>query len=253
MTQLSLKLVALVSMLMDHLAKAVFCTGILSDILGFSGDLYLRTMMMAVGRLAFPIFAWFAAEGCKKTTDPKKYLLRMLIFALLSEIPFRLCFYGRVSGFTTSNVIFTFLYAACGIFATQWLLQKKVPYALSVLVPSLFAVAICWIQYTDYNAWGCALVLLLYYMPGEKGKLLLLGTWITLFQLIWKGSNGGSLTWIYGNDYNLLLQWMVEMLSVLFLAAYNGKKGTDKPWAKWLFYVFYPVHLMILYLIRISL
>lgn len=253
MTQLSLKLVALLSMLMDHLAKVLLSTGIFSDALGVSMDLYLRTMMIAVGRLAFPIFAWFTAEGCKKTKDPKKYLLRMLIFAILSEIPFRLCFYGRVASFTTSNVLFTFLFAACAIFAAQWLQTKRIPYPFAVMVPSVAAMVICWVQYTDYNAWGCALVLLLYYMPNEKGRLLALGSWITLFQLIWKGSNGGTLTWISGNDYNLLLQWVVEMLAVLFLAAYNGEKGSDKPWAKWLFYVFYPVHLLLLYLIRMAL
>lgn len=252
MTQLSLKLVALFSMLLDHLAKAVLFTGALSGVLGVSGDLHLRTMMMAVGRLAFPIFAWFTAEGCKKTKAPKKYLLRMLIFAILSEIPFRLCFYGRITGFITGNVIFTFLFSALAIFASQWLREKKLPYGLAVLIPSLIAMAACWMIYTDYNAWGCALVLLLYYMPNEKGRLLGLGAWITLFQLIWKGSNGGSLTWISGNDYNLLLQWMVEMLAVLFLAAYNGEKGSDKPWAKWLFYWFYPIHLLLLYLIRMA-
>lgn len=253
MTQFSLKLVALLSMVLDHLAKAVLSTGVLSGTLGVSGDLHLRTMMMAIGRLAFPIFAWFTAEACKKTKAPKKYLLRMLIFALLSEIPFQLCFYGSVSGFTTGNVMFTFLFAACAIFSSEWLTGKKVPYWISVLLPSIAAMAICWILYTDYNAWGCGLVLLLYYMPNEKGRLLLTGSWITLFQLIWKGNNGGMLTWLSGNDYNLLIQWMVEMLSILFLASYNGEKGTNKPWAKWMFYVFYPVHLLLFYLIRMAL
>lgn len=252
MTQLSLKLLALFSMLMDHLAKAVLSTGVLSDVLGVSGDLHLRTMMMAVGRLAFPIFAWFVAEGCKKTKDPKKYLLRMLIFALLSEIPFRLCFYGRLSSVVTGNVMFTFLFAACSIYVSHWLVEKKIPYEVAVLAPSVASMAVCWFLYTDYNAWGCALVLLLYYMPNEKGRLLITGTWITLFQLVWKGSNNG-LSWVSGNDYNLLLQWLVEMLAVLFLAAYNGEKGKNKPWTKWLFYVFYPTHLLILYLIRIAL
>lgn len=252
MTQLSLKLVALFSMLLDHLAKVVLSKGVLVDLLGVSGDFYLRTMMMAVGRLAFPIFAWFVAEGCKKTKNPKKYLLRMLVFAVLSEVPFQLCFYGAATRgvqLALHNVMFTFLFAAGAIFLSEFLREKKVPYGLAVLLPCVAAMAICWWQYTDYNAWGCALVLLLYFVPGEKGQLLVLGAWITLFQLLWKGSTGYGLSWLGGNDYNLLLQWMVELLAVLFLAAYNGEKGSHKPWSKWLFYGFYPVHLVLLYLL----
>lgn len=254
MTQFSLKIVALCSMLLDHLAKVVLSSGVLTDVLGYSTDLWLRTMMMAVGRLAFPIFAWFTAEGCKKTKHPGKYLLRMLMFAVLSEVPFQLCFYGAYSrglSLACHNVIFTMLFAACAIFASKWLAQKRVPYAAAVLIPAVLVLALCWWQYTDYNAWGAALILLLYYMPNEKGRLITMASWVTVFILIWHGWSGQGFSWISGNNYGLLLQWLVEMLVVPLLATYNGEKGMDRPWGKWLFYVFYPAHLLILFLIRL--
>lgn len=247
MTQFSLKIIALVSMLLDHTAKVLLPTGVLIPYVGVSGDLFLRTMMMAFGRLSFPIFAWFVAEGCRKTKHPGKYLLRIGVFAILSELPFQYCFYGAaVRGVSLGchNVMFTFLLAVGAImigeaFAKQFPLWIK-------LIPAVFAVALGWYFRTDYNAWGVLLVLLLYYIPEERERLLMLLGWITVFQLIWHGWNGAELSWLSGKDQGLLLQWLIEILAVPILACYTGEKGRG---SKWLFYLFYPLHLTVLYLL----
>lgn len=253
MTQFSLKLLALFCMLADHVSKVILSGGVLIPYIGAEADLWLRTMLEVIGRIAFPIFAWFTAEGCKKTKNPTRYLLRLLIFAVLSEVPFQLCFYG--AGYlgvrlACHNVIFTMLLGACAIICGQYL-EKKLPPLVACLIPGLIAVALGWILYTDYNAWGVALIILLYYLKGEKERLLLLLCWCTVFMLIWHGYNGNTLIWFTGaNNYKLLLQWIGTLFSVGFLATYNGERGRS---CKWLFYVFYPVHLLLIYLIRIAL
>ena len=251
MTQFSLKLLALFCMFCDHLSKVVLSTGVLIPVLGAEGSLWLRTMLEVVGRIAFPIFAWFTAEGCHKTNDPRKYLLRLSVFALISEIPFQLCFYGGAPsalqlGF--HNVIFTMLLGAAGILVGQRLKETKIPDGIAVLLPAIVAIALGWLLHTDYNAWGVGLIIMLYYLKEDREKLIFLACWITVFQLIWHGWNGEMLVWLSSkSNYKLLLQWLGGLFSVGFLATYNGGKGRG---AKWLFYVFYPVHLILLYLIR---
>ena len=238
-------------MLCDHLSKVVLSTGIMTSVLGVEGELWLRTMLEVVGRIAFPIFAWFTAEGCRKTKNPGKYLLRLTLFALISEIPFQLCFYAGTPGnlqLGFHNVIFTMLLGALGILAGERLKEKKVPAMVAVVLPAVIVVLLGWGLHTDYNAWGVALIIMLYYLKEDRERLIFLACWITVFQLIWHGWNGQMLVWLSSkSNYKLLLQWLGGLFSVGFLATYNGEKGRG---SKWLFYVFYPLHLQILYLIR---
>ncbi|NLC03985.1 MAG: TraX protein, partial [Tissierellia bacterium] len=91
MSILILKIIALISMVIDHYG-AIFQSGI---------DIY-----RIIGRLAFPIYAFLLVEGYTHTRDVKKYGRRLLIFALVSELPFDLAFYGKLS-FTHQNIFFT--------------------------------------------------------------------------------------------------------------------------------------------------
>ena len=76
-------------------------------------------MLTHIGRIAFPIFAFLLAEGARHTHDPKKYLLRLLVFAVLSEIPFDLMYGGTVFYPYHQNVLWTFLIALSGVFLTR--------------------------------------------------------------------------------------------------------------------------------------
>ncbi len=251
MTCFSLKMIGLLAMFCDHLAKVVLSTGVLIPYLGVETELWIRTILLVVGRMAFPIFAWFTAEGCRKTSNPKRYLLRLLLFAVLSEIPFQLCFYGgAVSQLTPGchNVIFTLFLGALGILLGQRLRQRGLPVWFGMLLPALMAVWLGFYLTTDYNGWGVALVIMLYYLKDERYQLIFLTCWATLFMLIWHGWNGEVLVWLSGkNHYLLILEWLGCLFSVGFLLSYNGEKGKG---GKWLFYIFYPMHLLLLYLIR---
>lgn len=245
MTQFSLKVLALVCMLCDHVAKVVLTTGVLTPWLGIEGNLRLYTALTVIGRIAFPIFAWFVAEGCRKTKDPIKYILRLLLFALLSEVPFQLCFFGTLElGY--HNVIFTLLLGALGALIGKHFMEKH-PRWLGACVSGIAVMALAYFLYTDYGAWGVGLILVLFYLPEEKPRLLFLAAWISVFQLIFHGSH----VWLQGGDrYYLLLQWLGALTSVLLLTMYHGEKGRG---GKWLFYWFYPIHLLLLYGIRLLL
>lgn len=250
MTQSSLKRLAMGSMLCDHTAKVVLSTDVLQTVLGMAANQWLLTLMEVFGRLAFPIFAWFVAEGCRKTGNFPKYLARMTIFAVLSEAPFQLCFYrtGEYGlRFGCHNVMFTLLLAAAGIYVANTLLAHGVPELAATLVPGIMAAELGGMLQTDYNAWGVALVLMLYYLPGNRQRLILLGGWMTVFMLFWHGWDGQTLLWLHRSGYKLLIQWLGGLCAVPFLATYQGKQGRS---SKWVFYCFYPVHLLTLYGIR---
>lgn len=252
MTQFSLKLLAMIAMLLDHMAKVVLQAGLLAPWIGLENELLLRNFMIITGRMALPIFAWFTAEGCRRTSNMRKYMLRLLVFAVLSEVPFQLCFYGayeRGIHFGCHNVMFTLLLAVGAVYFGACLERRKIPQMVAHWGPACAAMLLGWFLYTDYNAWGVALVLGIYYMPEKKGKLLFLAVWITVFQLIWHGWNGNGFNWLSGAGSLQLLYWLGAMFSVPLLAAYSGARGRC---GKWMFYVFYPVHLMILFLITLA-
>lgn len=249
MTQFALKLIALLAMLLDHIAKLLPVADRLSPLFGMESARMLQDAMVIIGRMAFPMFAWFVAEGCRKTSSLRKYALRLAVFALLSEVPFQLCFYGGVAGLKLAchNVMFTMLLAVLAIWTAQTLRNHRVPAAAADLLPAAVAIALGWFLHTDYNAWGVALILGLYYMRDRNGQYLWMAAWITVFQLIWHGWNGETLIWFTPSGSILLLYWIGALLSVPVLMTYSGEQGKK---CKWLFYVFYPSHLLLLFLLR---
>jgi hypothetical protein len=202
MTQSTLKRLAILFMFCDHFAKVVLSAGILRPVLGAAGNEQLMILLESVGRIAFPIFAWFVAEGCRKTHNFPRYLGRMAIFAVLSEAPFQYCFYAAGENglrLGCHNVMFTLLLAAAGIYASKLLENYEIPRMPAVLLPSILAVTLGWVLQTDYNAWGVALILMLYYLPEKKQRLILLACWMTVFMLLWtagtaKPSSGSGQT-----------------------------------------------------------
>ena len=105
LTGSTLKIIAMIAMLIDHIGAAVLVRVIRS-----TGDMSLYegyTILRKIGRIAFPIFCFLLVEGFIHSSDKKKYALRLGIFALLSEVPFDLAFQSKVVGFEYQNVFFT--------------------------------------------------------------------------------------------------------------------------------------------------
>ncbi len=105
-----LKLIAMASMVIDHVGDSFFPRQI---------------WMRAIGRIALPIFAFCIAEGFEKTRDQNRYLVRIGIFALLSEMPFDLVTKGRILEFSHQNVLLTFYWALLGLMCFEKLKAKK--------------------------------------------------------------------------------------------------------------------------------
>lgn len=208
----TLKIIAIITMLADHIGALLFPQIILFRI---------------IGRIAFPIFCFLLVEGFMHTRDVKKYALRLLLFAFISEIPFDLAFGGGSTiGFIPvnlyqQNVFFTlFLGLLALILITKYGYQR-----INIFFIILSCMLVASFLKTDYGEAGVLLIVLFYYSYGNILKVI--GS-VILFCLIFTGIQ------IYG------------ILSLIPLVLYNGKKGIT---FKYVFYVFYPAHLLILYAI----
>lgn len=200
-----LKCVAIVTMLIDHVG-AIF----------FPEYLVFRY----IGRIAFPIFCFLLVEGFFHTRDIRKYLFRLGIFALISEIPYDLAFRGTVLEFEKQNVFFTLFIGVAMMYALEKCSEWPVK-IVEVLLSMSFAVFLC----TDYSFKGILLISIYYFFRKYKWLKIGLGA-------VW------NLLWGEIQRYGILAS--------IPLAAYNGERGYP---LKYFFYVFYPLHLFVLYLI----
>lgn len=141
LSAMTLKYIAMATMLVDHMGYVLF-----------PWILWLR----CVGRIAFPIFAFQIAEGCIRTHDRRRYALRLLLFAVLTEVPFDLAFSGRPLDPSYQNVLWTLLAGALVCWAADW--AQRTPDALHLLRPRrrLPEPSGCWrsaIRTTAAGAW----------------------------------------------------------------------------------------------------
>jgi len=231
-TSSALHILAMVFMLCDHLWARVV-----------PGNDWLTW----VGRLAFPIFAFMIAEGYAHTSNVKKYAKRLLILALLSEIPFNLMYSSSFIYPFHQNVIWTFL-IALGLIHLIETLHRKGKIWLTIPVAAaaaLFATALGYIAMTDYYGAGVLTVLAFYFFRQKKwwcliGQLLCL--WYINVEML---SGLYYPVEVFGISFNLVQQ-SIAMLSLIFIWLYNGKKGYNAKWFRNFCYGFYPLHMLII-------
>ena len=216
-----LKIIAMVSMVFDHVGDMFF-----------PGMLWFRM----IGRLAMPIFSFCIAEGYVHTRDKNKYLLRMGLFALISEVPFDLAFEGKI-GFSHQNIMVTFFIAilALRLFDLNRGVRKEksgkystfrtLLGVLAVIAMAGFALLIK----ADYTIFAVIAVFLFYVLKDIR-QFARMGVGVAFL----------ALTRTMG-------YYCTTGLSLIPLLFYNGKRGKG---LKWLFYAFYPGHLLLLYLIK---
>lgn len=223
MSALSLKLIAIVAMTIDHLGYAIF------------PDVFI---LRWIGRLTFPIMAYFIGVGYNKTSDLKKYMITLAAFALLSEIPFNLLSGGSLYGGGV-NVLVTLLLGLVAIEISRRFRYSRWGY-LVVIIPALLADVL----HSDYGGGGVYLIFALWYFADHpKGLLWCVG--------IWSGVNFVSY-WMSTGTLNLgTITPLLALAAVPLLGAYNGDKGYTgyKPLLKYLFYLYYPLHMLVIGLI----
>ena len=209
MTTFLMKWIAVLTMITDHVGRMFF------------PDVHIFNI---IGRIAFPLFAFLLVEGFVHTGNLKKYMLRMLIFACISEIPYDLAMQETWLEFSRQNTIWTL---TLGLMMLA--LCRK--YQYSVWAVAGIAVVCCAaaaLLRFDYGAGGIVLILILYFLRDRQ--------WLKYLAML-----GLSVLWFGGTE-------IAAMISIIFMLAYNGKHGKNM---KYMFYWFYPVHLAVLFFIKI--
>ena len=205
----ALKWIAMVCMLIDHTGAVLF-------------PQYIQ--MRIIGRLAFPIYCFLLVEGAVHTKDIRKYELRLLAFALLSELPFDLAFYTRPD-FRHQNVFFTLFLGL--LVVEQYQKKRENLNSLLTFVIAIACMAAAELLNTDYGAAGIIFILLFYALYGRA--VLKQGAFVAMNFLL----------------YGISVQAYAG-IAALPMLLYNGKRG---PSMKYFFYLFYPLHLIGIYFI----
>lgn len=174
-----------------------------------------------IGRLAFPIFAFLCVEGIIHTRNPVKYMMQLGIFALISEIPFDMAFKGKIWDTSSQNIFFTLLLGVIAIYIMRQGALTTYKYSMIVILGFLAE-----LLSTDYGMLGVWLIVGLYMTRDEWWKMA-----VTLIVI------------------NVLLYGGIQSfgaLAILFIVLYDGTRGKGM---KYFFYIYYPVHILILFAI----
>ena len=221
-----LKIIAFVSMIVDHIG-AVF----------FPNIIWFRI----VGRIAMPIFAFFVAEGYFYTRNKSRYVITLFCFMLISWLPF--CF-GLGLALYKINILGVFLISLLGMFLIDKLKnakQSKVLFVSLIILYFIVVFAIDILGLIPEGVFGVAIPIVIYAFRDKKYiKFILSGVLLLIISLL-VVLDDARVGW--ENYYQF-----ASILALLPIAMYNGHKG--KLNLKYLFYVGYPVHLIILWILK---
>lgn len=240
----TLKLIAIITMIIDHGGTAVVgrylwslgcaealpggAITILPTVAQHTTVFYTYMIMRQIGRIAFPIYCFLLVEGLFRSKNVWKYELRLLLFAVISEIPFDLAIKNTLFDVTYQNVFFTLLIGLLTIHAMNTLFKRELNKAVKIFAEVAVAAAgalVAQFLHTDYGATGVLCIVCLYIFAGKKIGQMIAGCVAFFWEL-------------------------TAPLAFIPIAFYNGKRGWK---LKYLFYVIYPAHLLILYLVSVAL
>ena len=233
MTSFHLKIIALITMFIDHIGYVIF-----------PNHFWLRY----IGRIAFPIYAFLISEGLKKTSNIKKYLRNLLILALISELFYDLCFNKNINLLYKTNTVYTLFIASLSIY-----LYNKNSNSILKYLSLLLGLSISYILKTDYDILGVLLIFIFYFLHNKYEYLIYGIIWVNIKYL---SNISYILQYIFNkniylpniyviNSLGLYLFTIVPFLIIMF---YNNKKGKN---IKYIFYILYPLHLFILCIIKL--
>ena len=178
------------------------------------------SVFQLIGGLAVPVFAFLLVEGFIHTSDYRKYLLSLLIFALISEIPYDLAMSQTVFNPSSQNPLFTLTVCLIMLYGFRMFAGKKgiMYYLIQMLI---ILASLLWCSITHLNFGFCTVLLaaVYYLLYDRKGLRLLIGCFVSFI-------------------------YVTGPLSTYALWSYSGERGWNKN--KYLFYFIYPVHLIVL-------
>ena len=210
----TIKLIAISIMLFNHIGIIFFNK---------------TPIFLKIGEIAFPLFAFCVAEGFYYTSNRKKYLRNLFIFALITEPIFDLAFFNRIFWFH-QNVLFTLAFSVLFLMIYEHIKNnsKESNIVKGALIGFAFVLLllISIIAFTDHCFYGITLVFI-YYLFRDKPSIKFILAAILLL---------------------ISFQYKFALISIPILLLYNGKKGLNM---KYFFYSFYPGHLLILYILKL--
>ncbi len=229
MTINHIKLLAVITMLIDHVG------------LFFFPDIEL---LRIIGRIAFPLFAWLIANGAYHTKNIEKYILRLFGLALISQIPFTLANQTIGSPLLYLNVVFTLCFGLIAIYIITT--YKNI--AFSAIVTLLMCIAAEFIH-SDYGAFGVLSVVAFYLFFQNKlftilAQIVIFLVPFTIYAL--RNTFGLNIPYLY----TLSLNELYGLISLIFIINYKNK---TPPKMKRLFYYFYPLQYTMIYLLKLIL
>lgn len=204
----TLKMIAIITMIIDHIGYVYIPVGT-----------SYYTIFRAIGRISFPIFCFLIVEGFFHTRSHINYLIRLTVFAILSEIPFDLAFHKTLFYWDSQNVFITLALGLFAIFCLEEMNNRRV-FVIPLVLIFLAAV----LSHCDYGIGGVLLICMFYLTRHNPGIRVFLT--VLILYMFYNPSE------LYG------------AIALIPIMCYNGKRG---PSAKMIFYWLYPIHLLILY------
>ncbi len=229
MTTFTIKIIAIITMIIDHVGLFFF-----PHILLFR----------AVGRLSFPLFAWLIANGAIHTRNINNYAIRLFLLALISQIPFLYANLQENPSFEGLNVVFTLFLGLCVITVMKQS-SRKVIWVLA----TIGALVLSDVLRTDYGAAGILTIISYYLFYNKLNKMILAQVVILFFfpyvTIFFEASRHIDLSFYYLDSFYEFL----GLFSLIFIAKYNKKKGHQ---ARYLFYSFYPLQYVVILIMQLS-
>lgn len=221
MSSFAMRTIALLCMVVDHIGLSLFPSA---------------GLFRCVGRVAFPLYCFLLVQGYRHTRDARAYGRRLLLLALLSEIPFDLLIFGSVCSLTEQNVLFSLLLALMALAADD-ALREQPPLRMLALM------ALCvagMLTRTSFGWLGVALCLCFYEADGLR--MLICAAALLLIYSLSLAVSGVAQGWA--------LTSLCALVALPLIALYNGRPGPRPRLLTALFYAAYPLHLIGLVIIR---
>lgn len=238
LSSFALKIIAVISMLIDHIGAVFFPEA---------------TVLRLIGRLAFPIYCFLIAEGYTHTKNAPRYLLRLGAFALISEIPFNLAFGGKLFVLGGCNVFITLFLGLLAIMlfdtVRRW---EGVPCLASFVLALVPAALLCRAAdtlHSDYGKYGVMLIFIFFLFRENRTAAMLIFALCTILKYGLTSIGSPDALRLFdcaGSTWYLTLDktQLYCLLAAIPLSLYSGKNGYRG--GKWFFYIFYPAHLTVI-------
>lgn len=198
--------------------------------------------LVYIGKISFPIFAFLISEGYVHTRSFSKYLTRLIVFGLISQIPAYLLFVGKSFNGLYLNIFFILALGLIGIRLYDKIKSKYISIPLILLLA-----IVAELLKVDYGVFGVLMIVCFYIFRMNKFNMVL-AQMLLLFALYLKKFSYYEVS-LFNLQY-VLFEFLFSVISLVIILMYNGKKGKSSSKIKLMFYCFYPVHLIILDLLK---